>query len=122
MLDFLEIKRQTHSPKPEQHSPLPMYTDTDHCKDQMHSLRCGDEIFLTIPSPTRFLRYPRRNWPDYAATVTAFSCLLIYAGYTEEFFLQRLRTLFAGSDPPPPGLSYIRASPARHLWHYFFHF
>jgi len=44
---------------------------------------CGDEIFLTTPSPTRFLRFPRRNWPfpistavnclDFAATVIAFS-------------------------------------------------
>jgi len=32
-----------------------------------------------------------------------------------EFFMQRLRTLSAGSDSPPPGLSYIRVSPARHL-------
>jgi len=28
----------------------------------------------------------------------------------EEFFLQRLQTPSAGSDSPPPGLSYIRAS------------
>jgi len=41
---------------------------------------------------------------------------------TEEFFLQRLWTLSAGSDSPPSGLSRIWASPTRHLWHYFFRF
>jgi len=41
---------------------------------------------------------------------------------TEDFFMQRLRTPAAGSDSPPPWLSCIRASPARHLRHYFFHF
>jgi len=39
-----------------------------------------------------------------------------------KFFLQRLRTPSAGSDPPPSGFSRIWASPAHHLWHYFFHF
>jgi len=39
-----------------------------------------------------------------------------------EFFMQRLGTHSAGLDSLPPGLSRIRASPARHLWHYFFHF
>jgi len=39
-----------------------------------------------------------------------------------EIFMQNLRTPSAGSDLPLPGLSRIRASPARHLWHYFFHF
>jgi len=39
-----------------------------------------------------------------------------------ELFLQRLRTPSARYDSPPTGLSYIWASPARHLWHYFFHF
>jgi len=48
------------------------------------------EIFFTTPSPARFLRFPRRNWPfpvssavnclDFAATVTAFFCSLTYAG------------------------------------------
>jgi len=36
--------------------------------------------------------------------------------------MQRLRIPPAGSDSPPPGLCRIRASPARHLWHYFFLF
>jgi len=45
---------------------------------------CGDEIFFITPSPARYLRFPRRNWPfpalsavnspNFAATVTAFSC------------------------------------------------
>jgi len=39
-----------------------------------------------------------------------------------EFFLQRLRTSSAKSYSPTSGLSHIRASPAHHLWHYFFHF
>jgi len=39
-----------------------------------------------------------------------------------EFFMQRLRTSSAGSDSPPPWLSRIRASPARHLRNHFFHF
>jgi len=33
----------------------------------------------------------------------------------EFFFLQRLRTSLIGSNSPPPGLSRIQASPARHL-------
>jgi len=39
-----------------------------------------------------------------------------------EFFMQRLRTPSAGYDSPLPWLSHSRASTARHLWHYFFHF
>jgi len=39
-----------------------------------------------------------------------------------EFFMQRLRTPSAGSNSPPPWLSGIRTSPARHLRHHFFHF
>jgi len=39
-----------------------------------------------------------------------------------EFFIQRLWTPSAGSNSPPPWLSRIRASPARNLRHYFFHF
>jgi len=38
------------------------------------------------------------------------------------FFMQLLRTSSAGSDSPPSGLSCIRASSTRYLWHYFFHF
>jgi len=50
----------------------------------------GDEIFLTTPSPARFLQFSQKNWlfpvssavkcPDFAATVIAFSCPLTYAG------------------------------------------
>jgi len=39
-----------------------------------------------------------------------------------EFFLQRLRTPSARSNSLPSGLSRIWVSPARHLWHYLFHF
>jgi len=35
-----------------------------------------------------------------------------------EFYLQRLRTPFAGSNSLPSGFFRIWASPARHLWHY----
>jgi len=51
---------------------------------------CGDELFLTTPSPARFLRFLRRNWLfpvlsdmnclDFAATVTAFFFSLTYVG------------------------------------------
>jgi len=51
---------------------------------------CGDEFFLTTPSPARFLRFSRRNWPfpvlsavncpDFAPTVTVFFCPITYAG------------------------------------------
>jgi len=40
----------------------------------------------------------------------------------EKLFVQRLRTPYAESDSSPPGLSWIWASPACHLWHYFFQF
>jgi len=50
---------------------------------------CEDEIFLTTPSPARFLWFPWRNWPfpvlfvvncpDFDAMVTALSCPLTYA-------------------------------------------
>jgi len=36
--------------------------------------------------------------------------------------LQCLRTSSAGSNSPPSGLFRIWASPARHLWHHYFHF
>jgi len=39
-----------------------------------------------------------------------------------KFFMQLLRTPYAGSDSPTPWLSRIWASPERHLQHYFFHF
>jgi len=41
---------------------------------------------------------------------------------TEELTWQRLWISSAGSYSPPSGLSRIWASPARHLWHYSFHF
>jgi len=54
------------------------------------AILCGDELFLTTPSPARFLRFPRKYWLfpvlsavnylGFAATVTAFFCLLTYAG------------------------------------------
>jgi len=51
---------------------------------------------------------------------------LLFSSYCKdkmkEFFLQRLQTPFAESNSPLSGLSCIWASPACHLWHYFFHF
>jgi len=38
---------------------------------------------------------------------------------TEDVFLQCLHSSTAESNSPPSGLSRFRASPARHLWHYF---
>jgi len=53
---------ETRSPKPEQHSPLPMFPA--HWPRPLQRLGTlatlfGDEIFLTTPSPSRFFRYPR---------------------------------------------------------------
>jgi len=67
MLDFPEINGQTRSPKPEQHSSLPIFLALWHRPSQrLNALAtlCGDEIFLTTPSPARVLRFPRRNWPS----------------------------------------------------------
>jgi len=85
----------------------------------------GDEIFLITLSSARFLQFPRKNRPfpvssavnclDFAATVTAFSCPLTYAG-------ENGRMLLAGSNSPPSESSRIWVSLARRLWHYFFHF
>jgi len=81
---------------------------------------CGSEIFLTALSLARFLRFPRMNCPfpvlsavnclDFAATVTAFSCPQPMQDKTEGEFLQRLRTISAGSDSPHSDLSCIWAS------------
>jgi len=93
MLDFPEMNGQTRLPKQEQHSPFPMFPapwpGPLQRLDTLDTLS-GDNLFLTTPSPTRFLRFPRRNWPfpvlfavnclDFAATVTAFFCPFTYAG------------------------------------------
>jgi len=84
---------QTRLPKPEQHSPFPMFpVPWLRLLQRLYTLAtlCGDEIFFTTPFPARFLRFPRRNWLflvlsavnclDFAATVTAFSYPLTYAG------------------------------------------
>jgi len=79
--------------RPKQHSPLPMFPASWlrllQRSDTLATL-CEDELYLTTPSPARFLLFPRRNWPfpvlsvvnclDFAATVTAFYCPLTYAG------------------------------------------
>jgi len=89
MVDFPEINGQTRLPKPEQHSPLLMFPvpwlRLLQRLDKLATL-CGDKLFLTTPSPARFLGFPRRNWPfpilsavnclDFAATVTTFFCPL----------------------------------------------
>jgi len=41
---------------------------------------CGDEIFLTIPSPARILRFSRRNWPF--PVLSAVNCLLRCHGHS----------------------------------------
>jgi len=133
------MKGQTRLPKPEKHSPLPMfYAPWLRLLQRLDALStvCGDELFLTTLSPARFLRFPRRNWPfsvlsavnylDFAAMVTAFFCPFTYAlcrikrkenpscsacGHT----LQDLTHLLLNC-------SCVRASPARHLRHHFFHF
>jgi len=140
MLDFPEMNGQTRLPKPEQHSPLPMFLAWwPRSLQRLDTLATlfGDKIFLTILSPARFLRFPRWNWPfpvssalncpDFAATVTAqlllssYLCRIkrkensSYSGFIK-------RTPSAGSNTPPSWLSCIWASPARHLRHYFFHF
>jgi len=56
--------------------------------DTLDTLR-GDELFLTTPSPARFLLFPQRNWPfpvlsavnclDFVAAITTFICPLTYA-------------------------------------------
>jgi len=63
-------------------------TGPGHCKDKATAILFGDEIFLTILSSARFLRFPQKNWslafpislavncPDFAATVTAYFCPL----------------------------------------------
>jgi len=85
-----------------------------------------ETIFLTTPSPARFLRYSRRNWPspavncpDFVATVTAF-----LSSY--QCWIKRKNSCSACGHPsstwsnsPPFGLPRSWASPARHLWHYF---
>jgi len=86
-LDLPAMNWPTHSPKSEQHSPLPMFSA--HWAQSLQRLGTtatlfGDEIFLPTLSPARFLRFPPRNWPflvsstvncpDFAVEVTAFSC------------------------------------------------
>jgi len=92
----------------------------------------GDEIVLTTLSPAIFLRflggtgpspsYPLLTVPNSLPRSQPSLVLLSMQDKTAEFFLQRRRTSSAGSDSPPPELSCIWASSARHLWHYFFHF
>jgi len=93
MLDFPEMNEQTRLPRPEQQSPLPMFpAPWLRLLQRLDTLAnfCGDELFLTTPSPARFLRFTQRNWPspvlsavnylDFAVTITAFFCPLTYAG------------------------------------------
>jgi len=120
MLDFPEMNGQTRLPKPEQHSPLPMFSAprSDYCRLDTLATLCGDELFLT--TPTIFLRFPWKNWPflvlftvncfDLAAMVIAFVCPLTYAGKTEEFFMQRLRSL-SGAPSSTPLLPFLTSGP-----------
>jgi len=55
---------QTHSPKPERHSPLLMFPAHWYRPLQRLDTRatlCRDDIFLTTPSPVRFLQFPRNS-------------------------------------------------------------
>jgi len=90
MLDFLEINWQTHSLKPEQHFPLPMFPA--HWPRPLQRLGIfatlfEDKIFLShntlscqIPTvSSKELALPVSsavNCPDFAVTVAAFSCPL----------------------------------------------
>jgi len=75
-----------------------------------------------VDSP--FRATSRKRGGDRTTTLTlprsqpSLVLLRIQAKTEREFFLQRLRIPSAGSSSSPPGLSRIRASPARHLWYY----
>jgi len=84
MLDFQEMNRQTRLPKPEQHSPLAKTGATlpvTHWHRPLQRLDtlatvCGGELFLTTPSPARFLRFHRRNYPSPSHPLWAVQILL----------------------------------------------
>jgi len=93
LLDFPEVNGRTRLLRPERRSPLPMFpAPWLRLLQRLDTLAalCGDEVFLTAPSPTRFLRFPRGNWPfpilsagdclGFTATVAAFYCPDAYAG------------------------------------------
>jgi len=90
MLDFPEMNWQIRSPTLSfTHVPYPLAPTVAKIRHTYYFF--GYEILLTTPSPARFLRLPRRNYPfpissavnclDFAATVTASSCPLTYAGW-----------------------------------------
>jgi len=94
MLEFSEMNWQTRLPKLEQQSPLLLFPASwFRLLQRLDTLAtlCGDKLFLTTPSPARFLLFPRRNWPflilsivnclDFADTVTAFFSPLTFGGY-----------------------------------------
>jgi len=136
MLDFPKINGQTRSPKPEHHSPLPMFSahwprllqrlDTlaNFLKTKSFSqlpLLPDSFGFLegTGPSPSHPLWTISTSLPRSQPSLF----FLRMQDKTEgEFFLHNLRTLSAGSNSLPSGLSRIRASLERYLRHYFIHF
>jgi len=79
MLDFPVVNWRTHSPKPEQHSPLPMFATL-----------FGDEIILTTLS-VKFIRSPQRNWTSHLARfelsrLCCHSHSLLLSSYLSRFF------------------------------------
>jgi len=131
MLDFQEMNGQTRSPKPEQHSPIPMFpaqcllaptiTKIRHTRYSLWRL-----IFLITPSPARspsvsseelaLLRLIRCEL--YRLRCHGHSLLL----FSYLYMIKRKENSSCRACGHPlqdlTGLSRIRASPARHLWHY----
>jgi len=81
---------------------------------QLSDYVCFGFLGGTGPSPSHPLW---RTVPTSLPRSQPSLVILLMQDKTErEFFMQRLRTPFAGSDSTPPGLSRTRSSPARHLW------
>jgi len=72
---------------------------------------------LALPHPVRC----ELSWLRCHESQPSFVLFSMQDKTEGEFFLQRLRSLTAGSNPPLSGLSRIWVSPARHLCRYFFH-
>jgi len=64
------------------------------------------------------------GWSDFRESCLAISAYLSYDGRGPHHHVEAARRWCRRdkTERPPSGLSRIWASPARHLWHYFFHF